>query len=163
MRFVVLAMTAALLMSGCGSSVLSIFKKDEIYERGLSHTKRAQIISSLETRAYITASRLKAIDPKTYHTGESFLVGVLISDDRQEANQSGLYNKSLSYHLNGLSPLTITPIDVEDPLVKRLPHTNAWSRYYLVSFPDINGSPVLSFSLESFGEANLSFEAGSGE
>lgn len=177
---IVLGCFVILIFSGCASSynAFDMFKKDTMHEKALLNTKNAQITNSLETKAKITATYLNPIYPSEYKNAEYFFVGVFIPDDYDNPKESGLFNKDFKLTMDdkvkkevalGSSTLPkgyIEPLSVEyivkkdeNLLYKNMPHTDNWSKYYIVSFPKQEGDTALSLKLKStlYGEVLLSF------
>ncbi|MGE4399728.1 MAG: hypothetical protein AB7D29_09435 [Campylobacterales bacterium] len=173
------ALCAALLFGGCQTyNAFDMFKKDEHYEKALKETRNAQIINSMETKAKITATYLNPLYPSRYSDAEYFFVGVYIPDDYDKKEESGLYNKDYSLSMTVAAkkeelklgeqaalPSTVQAKIVEtivkldqNELYKKMPHTDAWSRYYVVSFPKQEGNSALGLSFKGpDGAASLSF------
>lgn len=153
------------IFGGCASyNAFDMFKKDEFYERALVVTKNAQIISSFETKAKISATHLNSLYPERYSDADYFFVGVYIPDDYDKSQSAGLFNKeyvlSVKRHDGFVAPLKIEEIvkKEESELYKKMPHVDSWSRYYVVSFPkDEKGSAVVLSFRGAGGEALLSF------
>ncbi len=156
---------AAFILSGCQTySAFEIFKKDDLYERALLQTKNKQIINSLETKAKITATYLNPLYPSTYKDGEHFFVGVYIPDDYDKKESAGLFNKDYKLLMMGakedIAPLSISEITKKEQseLYKKMPHTDNWSKYYVVSFPKQADAANLTLLLKTlYGETSLDF------
>jgi len=144
------------------TSALKMFNKDNFYDSALKYTKSAQIINSFETKAKISATYLSKIEQDKYGTGEQFLVGIYIVNDDEEPKKAGLNNKNftLSMGANGskFEPKSVKELKNEDELVRRIPHSDNWSRYYIVEFPAQKSQTLtLHYSHAQFGEATLNF------
>jgi hypothetical protein len=141
------------------TSALKMFSKDK---QALKYTKSAQIINSFETKAKITATYLSKLDTAKYGSDERFVVGIYIVNDDDEAKKSGLNNKNFTLTMNvegkKLEAKVIGELKNEDELVRRIPHSDNWSRYYIVSFPTQKAQTLtLQYSHAQFGEATLNF------
>lgn len=164
---------AIIFFSGCSvnmqeeaNSALKMFNKDSAFEKALIYTKSSQIINSLETRAKITATYLNKIDSK-YSDGEYFFIGVFIVNDDDDTKKSGLDNKSYQLVLNSLDKksganLQLTPEVVQilkndDEFVRKMPHTESWSRYYIVKFPNQKSNSLSIEYKSEYGKAVLNF------
>lgn len=169
----------AFMFIGCGAyNALDMFQKDKSYEKALLHTKNAQITNSLETKAKITATYLNPLYPSEYKDAEYFFVGMYIPDDYDSPKESGLFNKDYNLLMidmrekvvalgdkevvqGYIKPLSVEPIIKKEQnlLYKKMPHTDNWSRYYVVSFPKQQGTEPLNLKLKSnlYGEVLLNF------
>jgi CDP-glycerol glycerophosphotransferase (TagB/SpsB family) len=162
-----------LAISGCSvnmkeeaNSALKMFNKDVFYERAITQTKSSQIINSFETKAKLTATYLNKID-KNYKDAEYFFVGIFIVNDDDDLKKAGLNNKNFRLFMNHINPKTKTLEQTEavvvetlkndDEIVKKMPHTESWSRYYIVKFPTQKSADLtLEYSSE-YGKATLNF------
>ncbi len=156
---------AALILSGCQTyNAFDMFKKDDSYEKALIQTKNAQIINSLETKAKISATYLNPLYPMEYKDAEYFFVGVYMPDDYDNPANAGLFNKEYKLAVKTAKGF-VEPKGVEqilkkeqNELYRKMPHTDVWSRYYVVSFPKQDGEGAIELLLKSsYGEALLSF------
>ncbi len=176
---IVVAVFAAFLLMGCSTyNAFDMFKKDESYEKALRETKNAQILNSLETKIKITATYLNPLYPSEYKDAEYFFVGVYIPDDYDGKKESTLFNKEYKLYMQNLAKSERLPAGAnpkeryleaskiefiekkeQNLLYKKMPHTDNWSRYYIVSFPKQEGDGPLTLKLSSptYGEAKLSF------
>jgi hypothetical protein len=176
---IIFTVLAVFIFSGCASyNAFSMFQKDTQHEKALLNTKNAQITNSLETKAKITATYLNSVYPSQYKDAEYFFIGVFIPDDYDNPKESGLFNKGFKLMMEDktqkevglgsdkaikgyMEPLTTEYIARKDEsvLYKNMPHTDNWSRYYVVSFPKQKGVEPLNLKLKStlYGEAALSF------
>jgi len=154
-----------LVLSGCQTyNAFDMFKKDDSYEKALIETKNAQIINSLETKAKLSATYLNPLYPSEYKDAEYFFVGVYIPDDYDSPKDAGLFNKEYKLVMKDIKG-DIQPKNIEqiakkeqNKLYKQMPHTDTWSKYYIVSFPKQDGASALELKFKSsYGEASLSF------
>jgi hypothetical protein len=179
LKKVVSAALAAFLFGGCSTyNAFDMFKKDDSYEKALRETKNAQILNSFETKIKITATYLNHLYPSEYKDAEYFFVGVYIPDDYEGKKDSSLFNKEYKLYMQNLAKseqalggakpkeqyLEASKIEFiekkeQNLLYKKMPHTDNWSRYYLISFPKQEGDEPLLLKLSSptYGEAKLSF------
>jgi len=162
----ILLLSSVLLFSACSikenSNLAQLFKKDDIYHISLMHTKKAQLIASLETKALLTATYLNPvfdyIECKeacvSTPDAEYFFVGVYITDSEvHEFNTKGYFLK-----LNGKKPLGVQKLEKDDPLRYQMPMINNWSTYYKVKFPRVEGNDLeLTFENDRFGKDTLTY------
>lgn len=173
------ALLAAFVFGGCQTyDAFDMFKKDEHYEKAIKETRSAQIVNSMETKAKITLTYLNPIYPSRYSDAEYFFVGLYIPDDYDKKEQAGLFNKDYLLSMR-VTPKkddvklgekaaeasdvqakvveTITKPDQHE-IYKKMPHTDAWSRYYIVSFPKQDKDMQLNVKLKGLdGVAVLNF------
>lgn len=176
---IIFGVLAVFVFGGCASyNAFSMFQKDTQHEKALLNTKNAQITNSLETKAKITATYLNPIYPNEYNNAEYFFIGVFIPDDYDSPKESGLFNKDFKLMMEDktqkevglgsdkatkgyMEPVSVEHIVKKDEnlLYKNMPHTDNWSKYYVVSFQKQKGLEPLSLKLKStlYGEAVLSF------
>ena len=157
---------AIFVLSGCHHyNAMEMFKKDDSYEKAVLHTKSGQIVSSLETKAKITVTYLNPLYPNEYSDKDYFFVGVYIPNDYDVAEKRGLMNPDFKLSLQkegDTAPVKISEIvkKENDPLYKKMPLTDEWSRYYLVSFEKIKADKTISLALKNIsgGETVLNFQ-----
>lgn len=157
---------AIFVLSGCHHyNAMEMFKKDDSYEKAVLHTKSGQIVSSLETKAKITVTYLNPIYPNEYSDRDYFFVGVYIPNDYDSADKRGLMNPDFKLLIKkevDMAPSKITEITKKenDPLYKKMPLTDEWSRYYVVSFEKTKGDKTVLLTLKNIsgGETVLSFQ-----
>ncbi|MEO1958634.1 MAG: hypothetical protein ABGX23_03685 [Nautiliaceae bacterium] len=114
-----------LLFLGCSvkDSLGPAFKHDPLYEKALAHTKRCQILNSLETKAIIDATYLNPLY-KQFKT-PTFLIGVY-----NEFNNT-INNVEFNLTINN-QQIEINSSIPEFVLYKEFPFYNSWMNYYLV-------------------------------
>lgn len=179
LRAISIISASIFLFGGCQTyNAFDMLKKDKLYEKALQETKNGQIITSLETKAKISATYLNGLYPSTYKDKEYFFVGVFIPDDFDKPELFGLNNKNFDFGMLKIvkkeaklgEAATIQKVFVkpdsiehikkpdENSLYKSIPHTDAWSRYYVVSFSKQEGVGDMTLVLKSeSGEATLNF------
>jgi len=133
-----------LIFSGC--SVKKILSKDLLYEKSLKHTKRCQIISSLETKAILDVVYLNPIykDLKK----NTLLIGVY--NDFNNTINNVEFN--LKINNQNISPSKKIPPFVE---YKHFPFYNNWMEYYIVTL-DQKPPYKIEYISKHWGECNLS-------
>ena len=159
-------MSAIFVLSGCHHyNAMEMFKKDDSYEKAVLHTKSGQIVSSLETKAQITVTYLNPIYPNEYSDRDYFFVGVYIPNDYDSADKRGLMNPNFKLLIKkeaDIAPSKITEITKKenDSLYKKMPLTDEWSRYYVVSFEKTKEDKTVLLTLKNIsgGETVLSFQ-----
>jgi len=172
-RFVIFAILFSSIFTGCSvnmkdeaNSAFKMFNKDKFYEKALIQTKSSQIINSLETRAKITATYLNKMYPK-YSDAEYFLVGVYIVNDDDDPKKAGLNNKNFKLVIDTTDKKTkkieqieatvVESLDSDSEIVKKMPLTDSWSRYYIVSFPMQKTEKIVLDYTSEYGKATLRF------
>jgi len=144
----------AIVLSGCmkKSEIAKIIQRDKIYEKALIYTKENQLVSSLETKATITATLLNEVFPKRfkYDEGISFFVGV-ISDMPLDLSKN--------IFLDEKTPIGVRSIGQKDPLYILMPSVNRWGSYYIVTFPSINSRFfTLKLRVDPYDSIKLNFQ-----
>ncbi|SFV67395.1 hypothetical protein MNB_SV-14-1592 [hydrothermal vent metagenome] len=171
----ILLLSFALLILGCSvkkdkcgiketSDFAQLFTKDEIYDKSLKNTHKAQLMASFETKALLTATYLNPVFAQRnckkrfknkMKDGEYFFIGVFITN----SEQSKFNTKGYTLTLNGNLPIDIKLLDDNDPLRYEMPMMNNWSTYYKVKFPTVNSKNLtLVFENNRFGKDILTYE-----
>jgi len=166
---------ALLFVSGCSikkdkcgvredSNFAQLFTKDEIYDKSLKNTHKAQLMASFETKALLTATYLNPVFAhrnckkrfkNRMKDGEYFFVGIFITNSEKE---SKFNEKGYRLTLNGRLPSEIKMLEEDDPLRYEMPMMNNWSTYYKVKFPTIKKSDLrLIFENDRFGKDILRY------
>lgn len=147
-----------LFMTACTNKP-QLLSEDLIEQSIMSNTKKAQLYSSLEIKAAITATYLNASLPeyeKSPH--EMFLVSIFIDNDSAIKEKQGIYNRDYSLTLNGAKATRIEALEFKDDLLKKLPTRNRWSHYYLIGFDKSNKQKLqLVFKSAVYGTKVLVF------
>ena len=170
-----LLLFSALVMLGCStkkdecgtkesSDFVQLFTKDEIYDKSLKNTHKAQLMASFETKALLTATYLNPVFANRnckkrfknqMKDGEYFFIGVFITN----SEQSEFNKKGYRLTLNGRLPIDIKLLDDNDPLRYEMPMMNNWSTYYKVKFPTVNQQELkLVFENNRFGKDMLIYQ-----
>ena len=136
-----------LFFSGC--SIKNALNKDPLYEKTLTHTQRAQIINSLETKALIDAIYLNPLYNK--FKNPTFLIGIYNDFD------NALINEEFNLTLNNQVPIKISKTIPEIIPYKKFPFYNEWMSYYLVEFNTTKKPFILIYKSKHWGEVNLTF------
>ncbi|BAF69910.1 hypothetical protein [Nitratiruptor sp. SB155-2] len=141
---------------GCGNTLPSIISKDTQYTEALRYTKKTTFDISLEEKALFIATYLNPLEKKG--DGEYFFVRTFIDNDFEEAEKAGLHHPGVKITLNGKPPVQIRELKKEDILVKQMPFTQQWYRYYLVRFPKQKQSQLkFTISFDDYGQKVLLF------
>ncbi|RUM69757.1 MAG: hypothetical protein DSZ07_03955 [Sulfurovum sp.] len=171
----ILLLLSALVMLGCSakkdkcgtkeySDFAQLFTKDEIYDKSLKNTHKAQLMASFETKALLTATYLNPVFAQRnckerfknqMRDGEYFFIGVFITN----SEQSEFNKKGYQLTLNGHLPIDIKLLDDNDPLRYEMPMMNNWSTYYKVKFPKVETEELtLVFENNRFGKDILTYQ-----
>ena len=170
-----LLLFSALVMLGCSakkdkcgiresSDFVQLFTKDEVYDKSLKNTHKAQLMASFETKALLTATYLNPVFAhrnckkrfkNQMKDGEYFFIGVFITN----SEQSEFNKKGYQLTLNGHLPNDIKLLEENDPLRYEMPMMNNWSTYYKVKFPTIEDDKLsLVFENNRFGKDILHYK-----
>ena len=146
------------------SNFAQLFTKDEIYDKSLTNTHKAQLMASFETKALLTATYLNPVFAsrnckKRFQNqmkdGEYFFVGIFITNSEKE---SKFNEKGYRLTLNGRAPTEIKILEKDDPLRYEMPMMNNWSTYYKVKFPSVKTKELtLIFENNRFGKDILRY------
>ena len=170
-----LLLFSAFVMLGCSakkdecgiresSDFGQLFTKDEIYDKSLKNTHKAQLMASFETKALLTATYLNPVFAQRnckkrfknqMKDGEYFFIGVFITN----SEQSEFNTKGYRLTLNGRPPIDIKLLDDNDPLRYEMPMMNNWSTYYKVKFAKVQKEELtLVFENNRFGKDILTYQ-----
>jgi len=146
------------------SDFAQLFTKDEIYDKSLKNTHKAQLMASFETKALLTATYLNPVFAQRnckkrfknqMKDGEYFFIGVFITN----SEQSEFNKKGYLLTLNGRPPIDIKLLEENDPLRYEMPMMNNWSTYYKVKFPTVQKQELkLVFENNRFGKDMLIYQ-----
>ena len=136
-----------LLFSGC--TLKQAFKEDKLYNKVLAHTQRAQVVSSLETKALIDVVYLNPLYKQ--FKKPTFLIGVYNDFDNT------LNNAEFQVYLNNQKPTKIVSKIPKFILYKEYPFYNSWMKYYLVEFNETKKPFVIEYKSKHWGEAKVTF------
>lgn len=147
----------ALMFGGCGPKELpSIISKDKQYAESLRYTKKVSFDISMEEKALFIATYLNPIEHKKGN--EEFFVRTFIDNDFEEESKAGLHHPGVRIALNGQKPMKIIELTKENQLVKKMPFTQTWYRYYLVVFPENKSKELkLKITFSPYGSKELLF------
>jgi hypothetical protein len=146
------------------SNFAQLFTKDEIYDKSLTNTHKAQLMASFETKALLTATYLNPVFAERHckkrfknkmRDGEYFFIGIFITNTDKE---SKFNEKGYRLTLNGELPIDIKLLEKDDPLRYEMPMMNNWSTYYKVKFPAMKTKELtLIFENDRFGKDILKY------
>jgi len=135
MRFISIAMVALIGFSGCAEKgTFDLFKMDEAHERAVEQLRTGSIVSSLETKALVSAVYLNPIYPQTYKNGEYFVGAVYFQRDNRDVKKWDLYTHGYTLLLNGEKPTVLEELVESDPRRALIPVQNNWNKYYFIRF-----------------------------
>ncbi len=154
-----IAAGAVLFFGGCSSKSCKegILQPDTIYEKALVNTREAQIVRSLETKASVNATLLNEVFAGKYPYDKGVYLFVGVITDRKVPD--GKFPDFFHLKLNGLSPVSIEPIKMDNELYALMPSVNRWGRYYLAVFPPSKAKSFkLTFGIDPYAPVVLTFQ-----
>lgn len=135
------------VFAGCSGKKEEVYVTDnKIYSVALQHTKKIDIVESLETKAIFTVTYLNFINESLDDDNHNFLIGVYIPNKHFE-------NDKIKYSIlyNGLE-LELKNLDENHMMFGNIPLENKWAEYYLTYVPkDNQNSLVLELEAEGLG------------
>jgi len=137
------------LFIGCSQNYNEHVKPTDIlHEQSLTQTQKIEIKSETTTKAYITATYINQINHKLVGLNnevERFIVSIYIpSEQRQE-----LYNE-IFFIINGQVESCVKILKKNNPMLKLIPVSNPWSRYYYVEAHKKERNKTITFSFKTF-------------
>ena len=151
-----------LIFSGCETKINNILQQDNQYINLMQHTKRGQIVNSLNTIALINATYLNPVlkNSKKIKESEIFIIGVYNSIDNREENQSGIFNPNYNLTMNNSKWEKAEIANKNELELYNYPFYNKWMRYYKVYFPKTDENEIiLTYKHKTLGEVNLTFNS----
>ncbi len=145
---------------GCSNREFNqIFSEDRLYSDVLVETKKSEIVKELHTEAVIVATYLNNLFSDYSGGGEHFFVGVLIDKDFDDENKSGLFNPFYKLKLNDKEAISISKVNSESELYKKMPNISRWLKYYIVTFDGVGESRMkLNFEHKESLSTSLHFQ-----
>ena len=136
------------LFIGCSQKINNYAKPTDIlHEQALTQTQKVTIKSGKTIKAYITATYINQIGHELEvknHEVEKFIVSIYISsEERQE-----LYDE-IFFIINGNEESCVRIMKKDNPLLKLIPASNPWSRYYYVEAPRNIRSKNITFRFKT--------------
>jgi hypothetical protein len=160
MRHVVIGLYAAVLLPGCGmeggrKDLLQTYETKRLYHKQLLKTEKLQLYRKGHTVLILTAVYLAAPEELQHKKeDERFLVGIYIEGEGEPTEEMLL--RSLS--LDGVKPVSITPVGLDEVRRQEISFVTSWNRYYLVRFPYTEKKRfTLQFQNSMYGTGSLSF------
>ncbi len=132
MRYVIVVFLA-FLMSGCASK-LAHDEGEKVLDYGMTNSKKVEIKHSEKSRTFVIITYLNPLNhPLVTNESEKFIVGTYLATG--EGNT--VASTTLSHFLvNGKEEgVRVTPLEKNDPLLKLVSSSNAWTEYLLVQAP----------------------------
>ena len=121
------------LFFGCGKSSFVMLDKNKNYKEALEYTQKQQLKNYLDTVAVFRVTYLNKVYPKDYKDKEYFFVGIYLPDDIKK--KEGLFNPLFKLALNDKTSFKATELKYgSSTLIKLMPLTNRWTKYYVVEF-----------------------------
>jgi len=123
---------SAILLTGCSpyhpSKVFSVSPTESLYHKTLMKTEVVRFSNEENlTRLSIVATYLTENRQRSHNENERFVIGIY-NDENETLHH-------VTFTLNRQSPLQITPLQPNDPELRRLSFVSPWYRYYLFRFP----------------------------
>jgi len=149
-------------ITGCTPpSAMTFFDKDELYTKAIQYTKKADIITSFETKAICNVTYLNRVDKQWDNDEQNFIVGIYIVEDEKDDDKKYLNNPNVSLTMNGRNSISVTDLNSSHEMFGRIPLYNHWAKYYVVKFDKKEKETKLNikFSHKTFGSANLMFRS----
>jgi hypothetical protein len=162
MRYVIVGLYAAVLLSGCNveegrKDLLHTYDKKRLYHKQLLKTEKLQLYKKGRTTLILTAVYLPASQKQQHlKEDERFIVGIYVEGGEERSVKQLLY---ASLSLDGTKPVSITSISQDEVRKQNISFVTSWNRYYLIRFPhmekerfslrfhnDIYGMGVLHFA-----------------
>lgn len=158
MRYGIGSIICLLLLSGCGNGERLALKdkidKEKTYYKNLQKSEKIQFYEGNVTKALFTATYLfrQSID-KNDERDEKFIIGMFTDEESSE-----VLGKDYLVTLDGMSPLSIQPLDEHSEYLKEIPVVTEWTSYYLVRFPHISKKNFyLTFISDAYGQKQMHF------
>ena len=152
----ILILSFIILINGCSTGLFSKISKNSYAERVFETFQKKEIISNLEVKAIIQSAYLNHTDPEKYSGNEYFFVSVYIADDFQDEEKKGLLNPFYKMSLNGKEAISITPLEKDSELVKKMPFKSNWSSEFVVEFNQSKSEKLtITYEHNHFGKVQL--------
>ena len=158
MKKINILLLSILLLSGCSKTPKKdTFNNNIHYEHSIANTQKLTLSKDKRTKAQVILTYLNMLEPDSYKNEDAFIVSFYTSDDNNELKNNTQY--SISHHTKATAN-TFKKLSSNDPLMKYIPSYNAWSNYYLLTFPSVNTQTTitLTFASKDDGKAHAVFK-----
>ncbi len=144
-------------LTGCVQNrSYGIFKQDNIYQKAIKHTKKAEILNSSQTKVILIATYLTPIYPK-FKKDEYFYLRVYANEINSSENR-GLINNNYKISLNSKEAISVRELKKENDYKNELPFNNDWFKGYIAKFPNLNQKDLnLTYEDKNYGKMVLEF------
>ncbi|MFK5975124.1 MAG: hypothetical protein QM493_01330 [Sulfurovum sp.] len=150
-----LVVLMAILLLGCSKAeknLMAHYKKNLKYNKHLQKTEKLQLYQGNITKAMLTATYL--YNPDTPKADEQFIIGLHLSDEVDEDDNSSSYLLTL----NGKKANKVETLDNNDTRLKDISFVTEWGSYYIASFPHTKSKRFnLEFDSALYGKGKLEF------
>ncbi len=145
----------SLFLGSCSKAeknLMEHYQKTLKYNKHLQKTEKLQLYQGDITKAMLTATYL--YNPNTPKADEEFIIGLHLSDEIDEDNNSSGYLLTL----NGKKAQKVEELKRDDTRLKNIPFVTEWGSYYIASFPHTNSKKFqLKFDSALYGTGSLEF------
>lgn len=138
----IIGMSILVFLSGCAKKESVFVTDNKIYSVALQHTKKSDIVKSLEPKLIFIGTYLNYVDKSYDDENHNFLVSVYLSDPK--AIQEN-YNYVV---FDGCNALELHPLDENEMIYNNIPLKNHWAKYYRIKIPK-NSQENISLDLET--------------
>lgn len=121
------------LLLGCSSKTNKHTSQTNILqEQALTNTQKTTLRDESEVTIFFLTTHISGIDHYLIETDkiEKFIVSAYIPTQRSEIKYEDIFFK-----INKKEPISIRELQNDDELLRLLPVSNPWGRYYLVKAP----------------------------
>jgi hypothetical protein len=141
------------VLSGCTKKESVFVTENNIYSVALQHTKKSDIVKSLETKLIFIGTYLNYVDASYDDENHNFLVSVYLADPNESQNS---YDYTIFDVCNALELL---PLEEDEMIYNNIPLKNHWAKYYRIKIPKNNQETItLDLETDSLDYAILGFQ-----
>ncbi|MCK9336658.1 MAG: hypothetical protein M0P43_02380 [Arcobacteraceae bacterium] len=131
-RNLIMSIGVLIFISGCAKKESVFITENKIYSVALQHTKKSDIVKSLQTKLIFIGTYLNYVDKSYDDENHNFLVSVYIPD--QNSTQ-----KSDDYVIfYGCETVELLPLEETEMIYNNIPLKNHWAKYYRIKIPKDN-------------------------